>query len=114
MVPFFWFSLMRFSWIRCSLLCVMVCQSAINGMLRNMSLLNTRLPGLLPKMECTSAHMVCIAIDNALFIYSAALAIFCGGLPYNNILRTFPTVWCILSHTALDCGFFAVVHTSLM
>jgi hypothetical protein len=34
-------------------LCAMACQSAINGMLRNISLLNTRLPGLLPKVECT-------------------------------------------------------------
>jgi hypothetical protein len=47
----FWFSLMRFSWIRCSLLCLMACQSAINEMLRNISLLNARLPGLLPKVE---------------------------------------------------------------
>jgi hypothetical protein len=92
----------------------MVCQSAINGMLRNMSLLNTRLPGLLPKVDCTPARMVWIAIDNALSTYCAALAIFCGGLPCNSVLRTFPTVWCILSHTALDYGFFAVVHTSLM
>jgi hypothetical protein len=42
------------------------------------------------------------------------LAIFWGGSPCNNVLKTFRTVWCILSHTALDCGFFAVVHTSLM
>ncbi len=96
---------MRFSWIRCSLLCVMACQSAINGMLRNMSLLNTRLPGLLPKVECTPACMVCIAIDNALSTYCAAMAIFCGELPCNNFLRAFPTVWCIFSHTALNCGF---------
>jgi hypothetical protein len=96
---------MRFSWIRCSPLCVIACQSTINGMLRNMSLLNTRLPGLLPKVECTPARMACMAIDNALSTYCAALANFCGGLPCNNVLRTFPTVWCILSHTALDCGF---------
>ncbi len=88
--------------------------SAINGMLRNMSLLNTRLPGLLPKVECTPARMVCIAIKNASSTYCAALAIFYGGLPCNNVLRIFPTIWCILSHTALDCGFFAVVHTSLI
>jgi hypothetical protein len=69
-------------------------------------LLNTRLPGLLPKVECNPACMACIAIDNGLSTYCAALAIFCGGLPCNNVLRTFPTVWCILSHTALGCGFF--------
>ncbi len=80
-----------------------------------MSLFNTRLPGLLPKVECTPACMACIAIDNASSSYCAVLAIFCGGLPScNSVLRTFPTLWCILSHTALDCGFFAVVHTSLM
>jgi hypothetical protein len=48
---------MKFSWIRCSLLCVMACQSAINGMLRNMSLLNKKKPGLLPKVECTPARI---------------------------------------------------------
>jgi hypothetical protein len=105
---------MRFSWIRCSRLCVMACQSAINGMMRNMSLLNTRLPGLLPKVECTPARMACIAIDNSSSTYCAAFAIFCRGLLCNNVLRTFHTVWCILSHTELDCGFFAVVHTSLL
>jgi hypothetical protein len=42
------------------------------------------------------------------------VVIFCGGSPCNNVLRTLPTVWCILSHTALDCGFFALVHTSLI
>jgi hypothetical protein len=74
---------------------------------------NKRLPGLLPKVECTPALMTCIAIDNASSTYCAALAIFCGGLPCNNVLRTFPTVWCILSHAALDYGLVAVVHTSL-
>ncbi len=57
-----------------------------------MSLLNTRLPGLLPMVECTPACMACIAIDNAASTYCAALAIFCGGLPCNNVLRMFPTV----------------------
>jgi hypothetical protein len=73
-----------------------------------------RLPGLLLKVECTPACMVCIAIDNASSTYCAALVIFCRGLPCNSVLRTLPTVWCILSHTALDCGLFSVVHTSLM
>ncbi len=77
-------------------------------MLRNMSLLNTRLPGLLPNVErtptrtrlpgllpnveCTPARMACIAIDDDLSTYCTALAIFCGGLPCNNVLRMFPTV----------------------
>ena len=38
----------------------------------------------------------------------------CGSSPCNNVLRTLPTVWCILSHTALACGFFALVQTSLI
>jgi hypothetical protein len=42
------------------------------------------------------------------------MVIFFGGSPCKNVLRTLPTVWCILSHTALDCRFFALVHTSLM
>ncbi len=67
--PFFWISLMRFSWIRCSLLCVMACQSAINGMLRNMSLLKTRLPGLLPKVECTPILMPCMVINDIPYIF---------------------------------------------
>ena len=110
----FWFSLMRFSCMRCSFLWVIVCQSATNGMFKNMSLLNTRLPGLLPRVVWIPALMACIAIDSASSTYGYAFTIFCGGLPCSNVLRTFPTVWCILSHTALDCGFFAVVHTSLM
>ncbi len=55
-----------------------------------------------PKVECSPACMACIAIDNASYTYCSALALFCGGLPCNGVLRTFPTVWCILSHTALD------------
>jgi hypothetical protein len=98
--------------MRCSFLCVMACQSTINGMLRNMSLLNTRLPGLLPKVECTPAGMACIAIDNASSTYYAALAIFCGGLPGNIILRTFPTVWCILSHSIGLWIFCSSAHIS--
>jgi hypothetical protein len=63
-----------------------------NVEMRSMSLLNTRLPGLLPKVECTPARMACIAVDNALSTYCTVLVIFCGGLPCNNVLRTFPTV----------------------
>jgi hypothetical protein len=79
-----------------------VCQSTIKGMLRNMSLLNVRLPGLLPRVECIAALMACIAMDKASSMYSLALAISGGGSPCYNVLRTFSTVWCILLHTALD------------
>ncbi len=51
-----------------------------------------KMPGMLPKVECTPACMVCIAIDNDSSTYRAALAIFCGWLPCYNVLRTFPTV----------------------
>jgi hypothetical protein len=53
----------------CSLLCVMACQSANNGMLRHMSLLNKRLPGLLPKVEYTPALMPCMAINDIPYIF---------------------------------------------
>ncbi len=93
---------------------MIVCQLAIKGMLRNMLLLKTRLPGLLPSVECIPALIACMAMYSALSKKSFASAIFCGGSPCNNVLRTFPTVWCILSQIALDWGFFALVHTSLM
>ena len=38
--------------MRCSLRRVIACQSAINGMFKNMSLLKTRFPGLLPNVVC--------------------------------------------------------------
>ena len=47
-----------------------MCQSAISGMLRNMSLLNTSKPGLLPKVVCTPDLIACEAIYNALSIRS--------------------------------------------
>ncbi len=65
-----------------------MCQSAIKRILRNMSLLNMRLPGLLPRVECIAAFMACIAMDKASLMYSLLLAI--------------------------NWDFFAVVHTSLM
>ena len=54
---------------------MIVCQSAIKGILRNMSLLNVRLPGLLPRVECIAALMACIVMDKASSMYSLALAI---------------------------------------
>ncbi len=110
--PFFWYSLMRFSWIRCSLLCMLACQSVINGMLRNMSLLKTRLPGLLPNMECTPACMACTAIDYASSTYCAAFSIFCGGLPCSSVLRTFPTVVASFTHSIRLWTFCSSAHIS--
>jgi len=100
--------------LKCSRFRVTACQSAIKGMLRNMSLLKTRFPGLLPIVECTPTLIACMAIDRASSTYSFAFLIFWGGSPCNYVLRTLPTVWCILSHIALDCGFFALVQASLM
>ena len=100
--------------MRCSRFLVIACQSAIKGMFKNMSLLKTKLPGLLPSVVCTPALIACVAMESASSTNSFEVVIFCGGSPCNNVLRTLPTVWCILSHTALDCGFFALVHTSLM
>jgi hypothetical protein len=59
---------------------MIVCQSAIKGILRNMSLLNVGLPGLLPRVECIAALMACIAMDIASSTYSLALAISGVGL----------------------------------
>ena len=100
--------------MRCSRFLVIACQSAIKGMFKNMSLLKTKLPGLLPSVVCTPALIACVAMESASSTNSFAVVILCGGSPCNNVLRTLPTVWCILSHTALDCGFFALVHTSLI
>ena len=100
--------------MRCSLFRVFACQSAINGMFRNMSLLKTKEPGLLPRVVWIPALIACVAMDSASSTNSFAVAMFCGGSLCNRVLRTLPTVWCILSHTAFACGFFALVHTSLM
>ncbi len=53
-------------------------------------------------------------MDSASSTNSLAVAMFCGSSPCNNVLRTLPTVWCILSHMVLACGFFALVQTSLI
>jgi hypothetical protein len=65
---------MKFSFFKFSHLCVIVCQSAIKRLLKNMSLLNVRLPGLLPRVDCIAAFMACIAMDKASLMYSLALA----------------------------------------
>ncbi len=57
----------------------MACQSAIKKIYRNISLLNVRLPGLLPRVECIPALIACIAMDKASSIYSLVLAMFWGG-----------------------------------
>ncbi len=84
---------------------MIACQLAIKGMLRNMSLLKTRLPGLLLSVECIPALIACMAVDSASSTNSFASAIFFGNSPCNNVHRTFPTVWCILLQIALDWGF---------
>ncbi len=79
---------MRFLLIRSSLRRVIACQSAINGMFKNMSLLKTRFPGLLPNVVCCIPTLIaCIAMDSASSTNSFAVAMFCGGSPCNNVLR---------------------------
>ena len=55
-------------------------QSAISGMLRNISLLNTSEPGLLPRVVCTPVLIACKAIDNALSIRLFAPITVIGGV----------------------------------
>ena len=76
--------------MRCSRLFV------ISGQSRNMSLLKTRLPGLLPEVECMPACMacmaVCMAIDSALSMKSFTLVKILGGSLCRSVHSTFPTV----------------------
>ena len=65
--------------MRCSRRRVIACQSAINGMFKNMSLLKTRFPGLLPNVVCIPILIACMAMDNASSTNSFAVAMFCGG-----------------------------------
>ena len=91
-----------------------MCQSAISGMLRNMSLLNTSEPGLLPRLVYTPVFIACEAIDNALSIRSFVAITVIGGSSSNSVRRMLPTVWYILLHTEFAVGLRLVVETSLM
>jgi hypothetical protein len=51
--------------MRCSCLWVIACQLAIKGMLRNMFLLKTKEPVLLPSVVCIPALIACVAMDCA-------------------------------------------------
>ncbi len=53
-------------------------------------LLYTRLPGLLPKVECTPACMACITIDNALSTFVLHLQYFAGDYHVIEYLEHFP------------------------
>ncbi len=94
------FSSIRFSLIKCSSFCVIACQSAMSGMFRNMCLLKTRLPGLLPKVVWMPVCMACVAIDSASSMKSFALVTSRGGSQCRRVCRTFPTIWCIHSQIA--------------
>jgi hypothetical protein len=86
----------------------------MSGMLRNMSLLKTRLPGLLPKVVWMLICIGCVAIDSASSMKSFALVTSHGGSPCRRVCRSFPTVWCICSQIALTCGFLLDVGASLI
>ena len=60
---------------------MMARQLAINGIFKNMSLLKTKLPGLLPKVECAPAHMACIVIDNASSMNSCIGTVIAVSIP---------------------------------
>ena len=77
-----------------------MCQLAIRGMLRNMSLLNTSKPGLLPKVVCTPVLITCKAIYNALSIRSFAAITVIGGplvIRYVGSYLRFGAFFCILN-----------------
>jgi hypothetical protein len=75
-------------------------------MLRNMSLLNVRLPRLLPRVECIAALMACIAIDKASLMYSLELLCDINNVYSNNILNGLQIVLIFgVSHILI---FFAV------
>ena len=79
----FLFSRMRFLLIKCLHCCVIACQLATKGILRNMSLLKTKLPGLLPNVECIPVHIACIVIPKASSMKSLACVPVdcCGSCP---------------------------------
>ncbi len=80
---------------------VIACQLAIKDMFRNMSLLKTEEPGLLPSVVWIPALIACIAMDSASSTNSFAVVMFCGGSLCNRVLRTLPTVCCICLLIAL-------------
>jgi hypothetical protein len=86
----------------------------MSGVFRNMSLLKTRLPGLLPKVVWMSVFMACVAIDSASSMKYFALITTCGGYLCRRVCRRFPTVWSIRSQIALACGFLLDVGASLI
>ena len=92
----------------------MACQSVMSGMFKNMSLLNTKFPGLLPKVVCTPVRMACMAIDSASSMKSFALVTSQGGSSCSKVRKMLPTVWCICSQIALACGFLLDVGASLI
>ncbi len=92
----------------------MACQSAISSMFKNISQAKARAPGVLPKVVATVVRMTRITVASASSIVSLAWVIFHGGLVCSSVLSTLVTVWCILSQTALDCGFLLVEYTSLI
>eukprot|EP00970_Alexandrium_tamarense_P009321 scaffold1847_cov121-Alexandrium_tamarense.AAC.1 len=79
-----------------------------------MSLAKTNAPGEAPSAVATVVLIACMAVDSASSISSVAFSTSVGGVVCKSVLKMLPTVWCILSHIALDCGLRLVVGTSLM
>ena len=70
----------------------------------DLSLLNTKEPGLLPRVVWIPALIACVAMDSASSTNSFAVVMFCGGSLCNRVLRTLPTVWCILLYAYAHFG----------
>ena len=100
----------------CSLLVVIECQSASEGMFKNTSRLKTKAPGLLPNVVCTLVLSACDVIERASSIKSLASVKFSTGLslPCRRVRRILPIVWCILSHTEFAVGLYVDVTTLLI
>ncbi len=69
-----------------------LCQSAIKEILRNVSLLNVRLPGLLPRVECIAALMACIAMDKDSSMYFLSCYVDINNVYSNGIINGYQIV----------------------
>lgn len=74
---------------------------------------NTNAPGeLFPKVLEVADCVTCITIASALSMIVMACSLLFIAFPCSSVLSTLPTIWCILSQIAFDCGFLDVVGWS--
>eukprot|EP00970_Alexandrium_tamarense_P002718 scaffold386_cov105-Alexandrium_tamarense.AAC.3 len=79
-----------------------------------MSRAKTNAPGEAPSAVATVVLIACMAVDSASSISSVAFSTSVGGVVCKSVLKMLPTVWCILSHIALDCGLRLVVALGML